>query len=680
MNRDDVKNQVQQATDLVRLIGEQVALRPKGKEFLGLCPFHDDKNPSMHVSPAKQIYKCFSCGAGGDAFAFVMSYHKMTFPEAIKYLAERAGIKIEERPRSPRSGTREEEPEGPTERQLIGQANTVGVSFFQAMLRHATHGQFARDYVAKRNINPEMVEAFQIGYAPDRWDGLALTAFDKKWDAHALELAGLITARTSDQSSNPKSEIRNPTSYYDRFRHRLMFPICDAIGRPIAFGGRKLRPDDEPKYLNSPEHKLFNKSATLYGLHLAKKAIIDSRTAVIVEGYTDVIACHQAGVKNVVATLGTALTSQHVAELRRYCDKVVLIYDADEAGIKAADRAVEVFLTQDVDVAIAVLPDELDPADLLEQADGLARWQASMTAATDALTYQFQRVREQLEKADTVTGRQRLVEDYLRRLAHIGLAKPALGTAAVRRSMVLQRLAELLHLSDSVIADMLNRLVPAPFRRAGEQTSGGRDEQEGGQSDQIGITSSEIPAQTLASGLSQHRIKALQLAERQVIGGLLQRPGYFHDVVIDGVTLDEALPPSDMISADGRRLYEWLYDHLAEGRSVTLASLLADLAQAGAPELAELATLADAEMEAAAEQDAERMQQMMHGAAASLLAYHRDRQYRQEAESADLGALDQGPLQPAGAPTVQPRTEQMLRQVSEHGRIPSPRRFPGVRR
>ena len=324
--QEDQKIQVQQATDIVRLIGEQVSLRPKGKEFAGLCPFHDDKNPSMFVSPAKQIYKCFSCGAGGDVFTFVTQYHKMTFPEALSFLAERAGIRLEAR--GGRGGG--EAKQG--ERGRISQANTLAVGFFRALYRHAEHGRSGREYVAKRGISPEMVEAFEIGYAPDRWDGLSMTIAQKNWDLGAFELAGLVKAR--ERGGEPASG--EASGHYDRLRHRLIFPIFDAIGRPIAFGGRKLREADEPKYLNSPETALFNKSATLYGLHLAKKPIIDSRTAVIVEGYTDVIACHQAGVRNVVATLGTALTAEHVRELRRYAEQVVLVFDGDAAVRKPA--------------------------------------------------------------------------------------------------------------------------------------------------------------------------------------------------------------------------------------------------------------------------------------------------------------------------------------------------------
>ncbi len=498
-SRDDQKLEIQQATDIVRLVGEHVALKARGKEFLGLCPFHDDKNPSLNVSPVKQIYKCFSCGAGGDVFSFVQNYHKMTFPEALKFLAERAGIQLVER------GRTEEPHHGPTDRQRILDANTRAASFYRALYRHPEHGRLAREYVQKRGINPEMIEAFQIGCAPDRWDGLVTMIGEKAWDRPAFELAGLVSART------------NGPGHYDRLRHRLIFPICDSIGRVIAFGGRKLREEDEPKYLNSPETVLFNKSSTLFGLHLAKKSIGDSKTALIVEGYTDVIACHQAGVRNVVATLGTALTAQHVSELRRYCEKVVLVYDGDAAGIKATDRAIEIFLTGDLDVALAILPDELDPAEIFELPDGMARWQGAVAAAMPALEYQFNRLKSQFEEVETVTGRQKLIEGYLQRLGQSGLAQ----MSALRRAMVVQRLCGLLHMSEQSIQDLLKRLVPTPFK-AGLSRTGSGGAAPSGVAGATGILSGNNPSGDVAPTQNGNRIKAVVQAERFVIGCLLQ--------------------------------------------------------------------------------------------------------------------------------------------------------------
>jgi DNA primase len=594
--REDIKDRVQQATDIVRLVGEQVALRARGKEFVGLCPFHDDKNPSLYVSPAKQIYKCFSCGAVGDVFGFVMNYHKMTFPEAIRMLAEQAGIEVEEE-RS-RGG------EGSSERQMIAGANAQALEFFRALLRHGEHGKVGREYIDRRGISPEMVRAFQLGLGPDRWDGLVQTVEQKRWDKRGFELAGLISAR------------REGGGYYDRLRHRLIFPIFDAIGRPIAFGGRKLREEDEPKYLNSPETVLFNKSATLYGLHLAKKPIIDSRTAIIVEGYTDVIACHQAGVSNVVATLGTALTAEHVRELRRYAEKVVLIFDADEAGEKAADRAVELFLTGEVDVAIAVLPDGLDPADLMAREDALERWGAAIGAAEDALTYQFGRMRGQLEGAGTLTGRQRVAEAYLARVGQLGFS----GAGAVRRSLLVQRLAQLLRMPETLVHDLL-RKAHRPTGRVGAAGPGGAVEMRGAGEDANEVESAVAPGET------RRRLKALALAERQVIGCLLKANELFSRSLGDIGAVDEKIPPQWFLTEASRRLYDRVYERLSSGGKLTLAGLLGDLAREDELALASIATQADMEVDGATGGDMELLETVITAAAQAIAVYHGERQY-----------------------------------------------------
>lgn len=697
--REDQKIQVQQATDVVRLIGEHIALRPRGKEFLGLCPFHDDKNPSLHVNPAKQIYKCFSCGAGGDVFSFVQNYHKMTFPEAIRHLAERAGIKLEET-RRPEGAS-----QGPSDRERVLAANQLAVGYFRVLYRHAEVGQIARKYVEERHINAEMVEAFQIGYAADAWDGLTAMIRQKNWDRSAFELAGLVSPR------------QNGDGHYDRLRHRLIFPICDALGRPIAFGGRKLRAEDEPKYLNSPETMLFNKSATLFGLHLAKKAIIDARTAVIVEGYTDVIACHQAGVRNVVATLGTALTPQHVNELRRYCQKVILVYDGDEAGQKASDRAIEVFLTGELDVALAILPDELDPAEVFELPDGMEIWEKAMHGATLALDFQFQQVRQQFAAAEGVTGRQKLVENYLQRLSHAGLA----NMSPVRRAVVIQRLSEMLHMNQAAVQDLLKRLAPARVPRpvtgpigpgttgmqgasgaAGGPAAGtgghaggagrpGKSPASAGSGDNsvnvpegrtgLPVSPTRNPGEfapqnegaNIASSRFGNRLKALVQAERNLIGCLLSRPALFHLALPDGRTLDEAITPTDLFSEDGKRLYERLYTLLGEGAEVTLTSLLADLASSGEQEQANLLTLAESEVDAATQGNPEQVVSMLRAAASAIRDHYRDQEYQESRQRIMTGTGENDQ-----APDLQQQARQVDRLLEQHKTSASPRRIARI--
>lgn len=532
MSRDDAKVQVLTSTDIVRLIGEHVALTPRGREYLGLCPFHDDKNPSMHVSPAKQIYKCFSCGAGGDAFSFVMGYHKMTFPEALKFLAEKAGIKL------PKFSGGSSDSGEASPRQLIGKANSLAVEFFRSQLRDERIGKLARDYVHKRQISPQMVEAFRIGYAPDGWDGLVTHIRQHKLDRKGFELGGLISPRQSGDG------------FYDRLRHRLIFPIYDEMDRPIAFGGRKLREEDEPKYLNSPETPLFNKSATLFGLNLAKQTIAKTRTAIITEGYTDVIACHQYGVTNAVATLGTALTPQHATVLRRFCDKVILLFDGDEAGQKAADRALKVFFQEPIDIAIAILPDELDPADLLAKDDGLSRWNQCMAEAVDAMTFQFNRVRAEFDASDTLAGKQRVADGYLRTLIDLGFD----NLDASRRGLVIARLAQMLHTDEKAMDAQVRKLVAASRPRP-----------------QLSAPANGQTAAQPSAHQRPTRLNAPQQAERHIIGCLLTRPAYFHAQMPDGRDFSESIVPSDFSDEFFRELYHHVFEWLLEHEDITPA-------------------------------------------------------------------------------------------------------------
>jgi len=410
----DDRQRVLDATDIVRLIGEEITIKPKGREFVCLCPFHDDHNPSCYVVPHKQIFHCFVCGAGGNAIDFVMKRHQLDFREALRLLADRAGIEL-----TPlRAGGARAAAPGAS-KQEVADAGAFALEFFRTILRHESHGAPAREAIARRGITGEMVAAFELGAAPDRWDGLLKTVEAKRLDPGAFVAAGLLKRRDGG-------------GLYDAFRNRWIFPIRDSLGRVVAFGGRKLREEDEPKYLNSAETPIFDKSATCYGLPQASEAIRSSRRAIVVEGYTDVIACHQAGERNVVATLGTAMTPKHARILRRLADEIVLVFDGDEAGQRAADRALEVFFAEPVDVRIAVLPGGADPADLLSgkalSGDGLSgeggaeAWRRAIDSAADALDFRFARLRDRLSTLSP-TARVRAVEEDVDRLQSLGLSR-----------------------------------------------------------------------------------------------------------------------------------------------------------------------------------------------------------------------------------------------------------------
>lgn len=431
---DDVRR-VKDACDIVRIIGEHVALKPKGREFVGLCPFHSDSSPSMTVVPTKQIFHCFACGTGGDVLGFIQKYLKMEFRESLEYLAERSGVTLA--PRTPqRRGTPLDDANAPTSRADLLKACAFAQSFFQGILRHQEHGVGARGILTKRGVSDAMVSTFAIGASPDRWDGLFKTIASKNMAMRAFVDAGLL-------------KPRDDGSAYDALRHRIIFPIQDAAGRVIAFGGRRIRDEDDPKYLNSPETRLFSKSATLYALPQASRTIQSTGTAIITEGYMDAIACHQGGFANAVATLGTALTREHATILRRLCHTVVLLFDGDQAGQRAADRAAEIFFAETIDVRIATLAgftDAKDPDELLKREGGREVFRQVTERATDLLDYRFARLRERLS-GQGGAAMARAMDEELARLVELGLSR----VPPVRQRMIIKRLAQLAGVDETTV-------------------------------------------------------------------------------------------------------------------------------------------------------------------------------------------------------------------------------------
>jgi DNA primase catalytic core len=416
-DRVDIES-VREATDLVALISGYVPLQPKGREWLGLCPFHEDSKPSFTVVTHKQnaFYKCHACGASGDCYKFVQEYLKKDFSEALRYLADKAGINL--------SNNRRESTSSESKSKLRAAMKWASDLFITELGESGT-GEMATAAISTRGFNETSMLDFLIGVAPEGWTFLSDRVRDDKNRTATCIAAGLV--RKKEESGR----------IYDTFRNRLMFPICDESGCPIGFGARRLDEKDEPKYINSPETPLFQKSKTLYGLHLANRTIRERNFAVVVEGYTDVIACHQAGLTNVVATLGTSLTKDHAIILSRICDEVILVFDGDEAGQRAADRAVEVFITRPIDVRICVLPAGQDPADLASAGDTL---QQHLDNACDAITYKLKILEKQVQSKDTLSGRQKVIESCIQNLATLGLSK----LNGVRRPLILEKIASLL--------------------------------------------------------------------------------------------------------------------------------------------------------------------------------------------------------------------------------------------
>jgi len=427
--------QILQAVNITEVVGNYVALKRRGKEMLGLCPFHSDTRPSFNVSESKQIFKCFACGAGGDVIKFIMLREQMSFPESVRFLAERAGVKLPER------GTKNS-PDNTADRNELEKLNRWAARFYRSQYDKTEIGRIARDYVDDRQISEEAARRFGLGWAPQGWDNLTKAAQEAGKPLEELARLGLLIKK--DQGG-----------FYDRFRQRLMFPVIDALGRVIAFGGRTLA-DDPAKYINSPESSLFNKSRTLYGLHAAKDSIIRERTAIIVEGYTDCLMAHQYELTNVVATLGTALTREHAQVLSRYADRIILVFDSDVAGQKAADRAIEVFFSQQMEVKLVTLPAGLDPCDFLKQhgEDGKKAFEDVVNNATEAMEYKWQMLQNTLEQAGSVKEHRRAADEYLRMIAEMAAHENMDG---ISRGLVLNRVAKLLDIPSSEVHQRVNR-------------------------------------------------------------------------------------------------------------------------------------------------------------------------------------------------------------------------------
>ncbi len=344
----EIIEQIKDRTDILDVVSGYVTLSKAGQNFKGLCPFHSEKTPSFMVSPSRQIFHCFGCGTGGNAFAFVMKMEGTNFPETVRELGRKAGVEVPEM-----QGTKHHQDSG--NREKLEQLNEAAQAWFRQNLKQAEAGRDARLYLKDRGMFDDTLEAFGFGYAPEGWDGLLKHLLKGGYAIPDLLAAGMIV-----QKEGAGKNLKDASGYYDRFRSRVMFPIRDLRKKVIGFGGRMLG-EGMPKYLNSPETPLFNKGRALYLLEKAREAAGKRDTLVIVEGYFDAIALHQAGITNVVATLGTALTPDHIRTIRRYVTKVVLLFDPDEAGVRAALRTLDLFVDSSLGVKVVSLPDGDDP-------------------------------------------------------------------------------------------------------------------------------------------------------------------------------------------------------------------------------------------------------------------------------------------------------------------------------
>jgi DNA primase len=338
-------SQIIQGTDIVSLISDYVPLKKAGQNFKGLCPFHKEKTSSFLVSPDKQIFHCFGCGEGGDAIKFLMKVEHLEFPQAVKILADKLGIVLDDKHAQSYKSSDEKE--------LLFDINKKTAQFYHRYLLESKDSVIAKKYLEKRGVDKSSIENFLLGYAPSSYSSLINAALKSRQNIELFEKIGLVRKDSYNK-------------YRDWFRNRLMFPIFDVRGKIVGFGGRVLD-DSLPKYLNSPETVLFRKSSTLYGLNFSAKNIREKNKIVILEGYMDLIGLYQYGIKNVAATLGTALTNEHVNIIRRYANQVIVVFDGDTAGVNASMRTVELFLNSGLELKIVSLPDDLDPDEYVRE-------------------------------------------------------------------------------------------------------------------------------------------------------------------------------------------------------------------------------------------------------------------------------------------------------------------------
>jgi DNA primase len=475
-------SETRNAADIVEVISEAVSLKRSGNNYLGLCPFHSEKTPSFSVSPDKQIFHCFGCGAGGNVFTFLMKQEGFSFPEAVRTLAQRYGVNIPRQEMTPRQRDRIEE-----RRQLLA-ANRLAAEYFHRALHQGSGSERARRYLEKRGISREMLDRFGIGYAPDGWDNLLRHLKSKRVPEGLIEKCGLAVAR------------KKGSGCYDRFRDRIVFPICDLRGDIIGFGGRVLT-GDLPKYLNSPETPLYSKSRTLYGLHLARNQCRDDASVFVVEGYFDLIALVQHGVRNVVATLGTALTAEHARVLRGLIGeggRVILVFDSDDAGIRAAKRGVEVFDKAQVNAQVLVLESGHDPDSFVFRYGSDSFRQAAENAQA-AVMFLLETAIER--HGTSIEGVVRVIEAMTTPLASI--------SDSVERSLYVKRVAERLGIDETDVREKLRQCFAAKHSPDIRRASGGKR------------LASEVPDMGLGG---RHR------TELEIVAMMLQVPEMLADI------------------------------------------------------------------------------------------------------------------------------------------------------
>lgn len=531
---NDARERVRQATDITELVNAFVPLRRSGRNMVGLCWMHDDSKPSLTVNPQRQSWRCFVCNVGGDVFSFVQQYHKLGFREALEMLADRAGIAL-----SPVGHRPLALPGSPADKKTLLQAMEWAERQFHDCLLHSTEAESARAYLAERRITAESIARFRIGFAPGGWQWLLDRARSTAFSAAVLEACNL--AKRREDSSH----------FYDVFRGRVMFPIHDTQGRPIAFGGRVMPGATDPqKYINSTETPLFVKRDNLYALSLATSEIRSSKSIVIMEGYTDVVIAHQVGVRNAVAVLGTALNAHHVRIAKRYADIAYLVLDGDKAGQDRTNAVLEHFLTENMDLRIVTLPDNLDPADFL-LVRPLEDFKQLLANSVDALEHRIATATRGIDLVRDSHRANLALEQILGTFAKSQPFTQGIPTAVLlREQQLLAQLARRFSVPEEVLRQRLKELRrKSPYRES--------------------ITVDELSTTTPATSTLPPE-QPMPPKEIELLEILLQHPEL---VSIAAANIES----TDLISLDTRTIFDIFVKLDAEGEPPEFARVMAEL-------------------------------------------------------------------------------------------------------
>ncbi len=433
----DLIDQVRNSSDIIDVISEYVPLKKKGANYFGLCPFHAEKTPSFSVNQPKQIYHCFGCGEGGNVFTFLMNHDKLGFTEALKLLARKAGIRLPKPQNDKKTSELNDQ---------LYYANSVANAFFKQGLNQKNLNQKAQAFLKQRGVDASAEEKFSLGYAPDKWDGFLNFAQSKGLEPQILLTAGLIA---------PKSDGKG---YVDRFRNRLMFPIFNISGKIVGFGGRTLNSKEEAKYMNSPETPIYQKGKVLYGLNFSKDFIREEGKAIVVEGYMDFISVFQAGIKNLVASSGTAFTSEQARLLSRHAQEVYLLFDSDAAGQQAAVRSLDILFDQGFEVKIVALPQGEDPDSYVKKF-GSEKLKELIERAQNWIEFKTNRLGKKFSTF-SMAEQEKIIADFLETASKI--------KNEVRRELFLKKVGESLEVNENILRKSLNRkLAPAKTQNKG---------------------------------------------------------------------------------------------------------------------------------------------------------------------------------------------------------------------